>query len=176
MAKSALARCRRKLAAQSQKSPFSFANFFSRFSLGSLPVREVLMRTQPILRRCPRHGRDSIDVVRYTVRPCSQLFEASFSLAYPQPHMTVLLLQRVLQNHGRCKIRRVVGGRGIGTATLRKRKIFDPPSVEQTRKALIAFDAARLGVESVLFVTLSENSCLTVQGLVHTVGSSIVTS
>ena len=69
--------------------------------------------------------------------------------------MNVLLLQRVLQNHGRCKIRRVVRGRGIGTATLRKRKIFYSPSVEQTGKALIAFDAARLGVESVVFVTLS---------------------
>src|SRR6202140_1797760 len=69
--------------------------------------------------------------------------------------MNVLLLQRVLQDLGLCKIRRVVRGRGIGTASLRKRKVFDPPSVEQTGKALIAFDAARLGVESVLFVTLS---------------------
>src|SRR5262249_50883784 len=69
--------------------------------------------------------------------------------------MNALLLQRVLQNHGRRKIGRVVRGRGIGTATLRKREIFDPASVEQTGKALIAFDAARLGVESVLSVTLS---------------------
>src|SRR5215831_3815135 len=38
---------------------------------------------------------------------------------------------------------------------MRKSKVFDPPSVEQTGKALIAFDAARLGVESVLIVTLS---------------------
>jgi hypothetical protein len=37
----------------------------------------------------------------------------------------------------------------------RKRKVFDPPSVEQTGKALIALDAARLGVEPVLLLTLS---------------------
>src|SRR5260370_38418212 len=83
------------------------------------------------------------------------LGERRDELGLPNQNLNVLLLQRVLQDHGRCKIRRVVRGRGIGTATLRKRKIFDPPSVEQTRKALIAFDAARLGVESVLFVTLS---------------------
>jgi len=65
--------------------------------------------------------------------------------------MNVLLLQRVLQNHGRCKIRRVVSGRGIGTVPPRKRKIFDPPPVEQTGKALIAFDAARLGIEPIFF-------------------------
>src|SRR5258706_1984664 len=52
-------------------------------------------------------------------------------------------------------MRRVVVGRWIGTVTVRKGKVFDPPSVEQTREALIAFDAARLSVESVLFVTLS---------------------
>src|SRR5579871_5368046 len=69
--------------------------------------------------------------------------------------MNALLLQRVLLSLGRRKIRRVVRARGIGTTTLRKRKVFDPASMEQTRKALIAFDAARLGVESVLFVTLS---------------------
>jgi hypothetical protein len=49
-------------------------------------------------------------------------------------------------------------------------------TVEQTGKALIAFDAARLRVESVLFVTLSGELLLAVQGLVHTVGSSILTS
>src|SRR6516164_6685216 len=38
---------------------------------------------------------------------------------------------------------------------LRKRKVFDPSSVEQAGKALIAFDAARLGIKSVLFVALS---------------------
>src|SRR5262249_2598178 len=61
-----------------------------------------------------------------------------------QPYINPLLLQRVLQSLGRCKIRRVIHSRGIRTTSLRKRKVFDPPSMEQTGKALIAFDAARL--------------------------------
>src|SRR5215470_18134834 len=74
--------------------------------------------------------------------------------------MSPLLLQRVLQRLGRSKVRRVVHGRGIRTTSLRKRKVFHPPSMEQTGKALIAFDAARLGVESILLVTLSREFLL----------------
>ena len=48
-----------------------------------------------------------------------------------KPHMNVLLLQRVLQNLSRRKIRRVVRGRGIGTASLGKGKIFRAPPMQQ---------------------------------------------
>src|SRR5262249_18729792 len=49
----------------------------------------------------------------------------------------------------------VIHSRGIRTTSLCKRKVFDPPSMEQTGKALIALDTARLSVESILLVTLS---------------------
>src|SRR5438477_13183542 len=64
------------------------------------------------------------------------------------------LLQRVFQNLGLCKIRRVVRGRGIGTASLRKGGVFHAPSMQQPRETIVAFDAARLGIESVLLVAL----------------------
>jgi hypothetical protein len=35
-------------------------------------------------------------------------------------------------------------GRGIGTASLGKRQVFDPASAEQTGKALMAFGANRI--------------------------------
>src|SRR6266852_6092893 len=68
--------------------------------------------------------------------------------------MNVLLLQRVLENLGLCKIRRVVRGRGIGTASLRKGEVFDAPSMQQPWETIIAFEAARLGINSILLVAL----------------------
>src|SRR5262245_9477233 len=64
------------------------------------------------------------------------------------------LLQRVLQNLGICKIRRVVRGRWIGTASLRKGGVFHAPSMQQPRETIVAFDAARLGIDTVLLVAL----------------------
>src|SRR5215467_25280 len=89
----------------------------------------------------------------------------SSGVARKEPYMNPLLLQWVLQSLGRCKIRRVVHARGIRAAPLGKRKVFDPPSMEQTGKALIAFDAARLGVESILCVTLPGEFLLDGPGL-----------
>src|SRR5437667_9379260 len=64
------------------------------------------------------------------------------------------LLQRVLQNLGLCKIRRVVRGRRIGTASLRKGGVFHAPSMQQPRQTIVALNAARLGIESVLLLAL----------------------
>src|SRR5439155_19383919 len=64
------------------------------------------------------------------------------------------LLQRVFQNLGLCKIRRVVRGRWIGTASLRKGGVFHAPSMQQPRETIVAFDAARLGIDSVLLAAL----------------------
>src|SRR5204862_1452168 len=64
------------------------------------------------------------------------------------------LLQRVLQNFGLCKIRRVVRGRRIGTASLRKGEVFHASSMQQSRKTIVAFDAPRLGIDSVILVAL----------------------
>src|SRR5262249_25316875 len=66
----------------------------------------------------------------------------------------VLLLQRVLQSLGICKIRRVVRGRGIGTASLRKGGVFHAPPVQQPRQTIVSFEAARLGVNAVLLIAL----------------------
>jgi hypothetical protein len=43
----------------------------------------------------------------------------------------------------------------IGTPPLRKSQLFDPPSMQQPRETKVSFDAARLGVKSVLLIALS---------------------
>src|SRR6266849_5978962 len=42
----------------------------------------------------------------------------------------------------------------IRTSSLRKRELFEAPSMQQPREAIVSFDAARLGIYSVLLVAL----------------------
>ena len=71
------------------------------------------------------------------------------------PVQNVLLRrQRVLQNLGIYEIRRVVRGRGIGTASRRKGGVFRAPPVQQARQTIVAFEAARLGIKPVLLIAL----------------------
>src|SRR5262249_42133967 len=65
------------------------------------------------------------------------------------------LLQRVLRNLSIYKGPRVVPTRGIVTAPLRKGYVFRAPSMQQPRETVVAFEAARLGIQSVLLVALS---------------------
>src|SRR5262249_31366825 len=72
-------------------------------------------------------------------------------------------------------IRIVYDGR-IRTSPFRKSGLFHAPSMQKSRESVIAFNAAWFGINPVLLVALLANCCLTVQGRVHTVGSSTVTS
>src|SRR5262249_12630576 len=48
-----------------------------------------------------------------------------------------------------------IPGSRVGTASLCKGELFDPPSMQQPRETKVSFDAARLGVNSVLLIALS---------------------
>src|ERR1700693_147237 len=47
-----------------------------------------------------------------------------------------------------------VPGCRIGASTLRKGKLFHAPSMQQPRQAIVSFDAARLGINSIFLVAL----------------------
>src|SRR6202043_4012860 len=66
-----------------------------------------------------------------------------------------MLLQRVLWNLSIYKGPRVVPACGIITSSLRKGDVFHAPSMQQPRETKVAFEAARLGIQSVLLVALS---------------------
>src|SRR6266850_4829758 len=73
-----------------------------------------------------------------------------------EPYVNMLLLQRVLWNVTLRKTSRVVvRGCGIGTASLCKSGFFHAPCVQQSRETIVAFDAARFGINPVFFIALS---------------------
>src|SRR5215510_15921075 len=77
------------------------------------------------------------------------------ALLAPPPHDAVSLLQRVHRNFAQCqRSGDVVLGCGIGTSPLRKGGIFHAPAMQQPRQTIVAFEAARLGIEPVLFIAL----------------------
>src|SRR5438552_5291035 len=53
-----------------------------------------------------------------------------------------------------------VPGCGVRTPSLRKGELFQAPSMQQPRKAIVSFDAARLGINSVLLVVLPDEILL----------------
>src|SRR5207244_12474293 len=53
-----------------------------------------------------------------------------------------------------------VPGRRVRTSSLRKRELFQAPSMQQPRETIVPFDAARLGVNSVLLVVLPDEILL----------------
>src|SRR5215475_3326529 len=68
------------------------------------------------------------------------------------PCFQLALLQRVLLKLN--TLYTILGSR-VGTPSLRKSELFDPPSMQQSRKTKVSFDAARLGVNSVLLIALA---------------------
>src|SRR5580704_5406567 len=65
-----------------------------------------------------------------------------------------ILLQRVRRDVGVDQGAGVVLARGVVAASLCKGEVLEAPAVQQAREALVAFNAARLGVEPVLLVAL----------------------
>src|SRR5262249_21852738 len=68
------------------------------------------------------------------------------------PCLQLALLQRVLLKLNPLY---TILGSGVGTPSLRKSELLDPPSMQQSREPKVSFDAARLGVNSVLLIALS---------------------
>src|SRR6266849_1949633 len=66
--------------------------------------------------------------------------------------VTPTLPQRILLKHKTAV--RIVSGCRIRTSSFCKGELLQPPSMQQPREAIVSFDAARLGIKSVVLVAL----------------------
>jgi hypothetical protein len=86
--------------------------------------------------------------------PVGQPLRSSATARRPRPNSAPCRnpsLKGIVPHEACC----VILGRGIGTSAPRKGKVFDARRMQQSRKAIISFNAARLVVNPILSVALS---------------------